>query len=206
MLTHRFDEALDLAHAWHRSQKRKGTEIPYVGHLLGVSALVLEHGGTEDEAIAGLLHDALEDAPDQEEADYRRGEIRHRFGDAVLAIVEACTDAEPDERQRARVPDPGERLAKWRARKARYIEHVRAAPGAALLVSAADKVHNARAIVRDLGAVGRAVFERFTGKRDGTLWYYRELSAALNGRVADEPRIANLVRELARLVEEMGVG
>lgn len=205
MLTHRFDDALDLAHAWHRDQKRKGTEVPYVGHLLAVSALVLEHEGTEDEAIAALLHDGLEDAPSQDEADTRRAAIRTRFGDAVLAIVEACTDAEPAEKRRERGPDE-ERLATWRARKRRYIEHLRAASRSALLVSASDKVHNARAIVRDLGMVGPAVFDRFTGKRDGTLWYYRELCAVLSARLGDEPRIENLARELARLVTELGAG
>ena len=177
-----------------------------MAHLLAVSALVLEHGGTEDEAIAALLHDALEDAPDQEEADRRREEIRQRFGEGVLGIVEACTDAEPAEKQRERTPDETLRMERWRARKARYLGHLRDAPGPVVLVCAADKVHNAAAIVRDLRAVGASVFDRFTAKRDGTLWYYEQVLAALEKRVGEEPRIAALVWELSRLVEEMGAG
>jgi len=171
MLTHRYDEALDLAHAWHRDQKRKGTGIPYVAHLLAVSALVLEHEGTEEEAIAGLLHDALEDAPDQEEADRRRCEIRRRFGESVLSIVEACTDAEPSAKALERSLEPGAKRAAYQDRKSRYIEHLPAADRSARLVAAADKVHNAGAIVRDLHAIGLAVFERFMAKRELTLWY-----------------------------------
>jgi hypothetical protein len=187
MLTHRSDEALDLAHAWHRDQKRKGTQIPYVGHLLAVSALVLEHGGTEEEAVAGLLHDALEDAPAQEEAIARRGEIRHRFGEGVLSIVEACMDAEPAGKARERTLEPEAKTVAYRARKTRYVEHLAEAPGSVLLVAAADKVHNAGAIVRDL-----------------TLWYYRAVLAGLEARVGEEPRIAGLVRELGRLVRDRG--
>lgn len=206
MLTQRYDDALRLAHQWHRGQKRKGTEVPYVAHLLAVSALVLEDGGTEDEAIAGLLHDALEDAPNQEEADARRGEIRHRFGEAVLAVVEACTDAEPLSKGAERELDGDARREAWRGRKARYVEHLGHVPGAVLLVAAADKVHNAGAIVRDVRTGGPAVFDRFVGKRDGTLWYYRQVLAALEARVGDEPRIAALVLELGRWVGEMGEG
>ena len=206
MLTPRYDEALDLAHAWHRGQKRKGTEVPYVSHLLAVSALVLEHGGTEEEAVAGLLHDALEDAPSQEEADARRGEIRYRFGEGVLSIVEACTDAEPLGKTRERALDEDGRRAAWRTRKENYVAHLAHVRGSVVLVAAADKVHNAGAIVRDVRALGPGVFDRFVGRQDGTLWYYGEVLTALEARVADEPRIAPLIRELTRLVGEMGEG
>jgi (p)ppGpp synthase/HD superfamily hydrolase len=204
MLTHRYDDALVLAHSWHRTQGRKGTGTPYVAHLLSVSALVLEHGGTEDEAVAGLLHDALEDAKDQQEADARRDKIRHRFGQGVLDVVEACTDAEPRAKQaEAKLQGDGRRK-QWKVRKTGYIDHLARATASVLLVSAADKVHNASAIVRDLTADGPEVFSRFVGRREGTLWYYGTVLRALESRAGDEPRIEGLVRELGRLVSEMG--
>lgn len=208
MLSTRYSDALVLAHAWHRSQMRKGTEIPYVAHLLAVSALVLEHGGTEEEAIAALLHDALEDAPNQEEANARRAEIRHRFGDGVLAVVEACTDAEPAGKGAERGLDGAERQKAYRARKTAYVDHLRdpSTSGSVLLVAAADKVHNATAIVGDVRALGASVFDRFTADRETTLWYYRSVCAALSGRVGEEPRIGGLVATLAELVEAMGAG
>lgn len=199
----RLEEARALADSWHRGQTRKGSDIPYVDHVLAVSALVREHGGTEDEAIAGLLHDALEDAPDQGEAERRRGDILRAFGRVVLSIVEACTDAAPAERTTERALEGEGRVVAHRTRKARYVAHLSDASGSVLLVSAADKVHNAGAIVRDLRAVGPEVFDRFSGKRAGTLWYYGALLAALEARVGDEPRIATLVRELGQLVGEM---
>jgi (p)ppGpp synthase/HD superfamily hydrolase len=204
LLTHRYDDALVRAHAWQRSQKRKGTPVPYVAHLLAVSALVLEHGGTEDEAIAALFHDALEDAPNQEEANARRSEIRHRFGDAVLQVVAACTDAEPDGKGAERKLDEEGRREAWMARKTAYVAHLEHTFASVLLVAAADKVHNAAAIVRDVGTHGPEVFMRFVGRADGTLWYYREVHTALQARAPEEPRVGVLVAELGRLVREMG--
>ena len=204
MLTARYDDALLLAHQWHRDQKRKGTQVPYMAHLMTVSGLVLEHGGTEDEAIAGLLHDALEDAPNQEEADHRRGEIRHRFGAEVLAIVEACTDAEPFGKDAERKLDEEGRREAWMTRKQAYVAQLGVVGGSVLLVAGADKLHNARAIVRDVAAHGPGVFDRFVGRRDGTVWYYRAVLAALEARVGDEERIGPLVRELGRVVGGMG--
>jgi GTP pyrophosphokinase len=158
-LSKRFDEALIYAADLHREQKRKATEVPYVAHLLAVASLALEHGASEDEAIAALLHDAIED----QGGAATREEIRRRFGDAVTAIVDGCTDAEV-------VPKPP-----WRARKEAYVAHVRSAPPSVRLVSSADKLHNARSILADYRLLGDDVWKRFAGGRDGTLWYYRAL-------------------------------
>lgn len=204
MTTSRYAEALALAQRWHLTQLRKGTEIPYIKHLEALADLVAQHGGTEDERIAGLLHDSLKDAPTQEEAERRRGEIRARFGDGVLAVVEACTDAEPEARGAERALESTARFEGWMDRKWRYVEHLRTAAPSVLLVAAADKVHNADAIVKDPGTVGRAVFHRFKGERHGTLWYYRSLWAMLALRAEDEPRIGGLVGELEVLAREMG--
>lgn len=159
ILTQRFHDALGYAMELHATQVRKGTTIPYLAHLLAVASLVIEHGSTEDEAIAALLHDAIEDqggVPTREE-------IRRRFGDTVVAIVDGCTDAEV-------FPKPP-----WRQRKAAYIAHLQHAPPAVQLVSIADKLHNARAILADYRTLGDALWTRFNGGRDGTLWYYRTL-------------------------------
>jgi (p)ppGpp synthase/HD superfamily hydrolase len=166
-------EAASLAFRLHAAQRRKGTDIPYIAHLMAVAALVLEHGGDEEQAIAALLHDAIEDCGVEHEAG-----IAARFGPRVAAIVRACTDAEV-------VPKPP-----WRARKEAYIAHLDETPPDALLVSACDKLHNARAILADLRAEGASVFARFNGGRDGTLWYYATLAdrfaTLLPGRLARE--------------------
>lgn len=180
--TNRFQEAVLLALHLHAQQKRKGTTIPYVAHLLAVTALVLEDGGNEDEAIAALLHDAIEDAG----GDATRQEIRRRFGDTVVAIVNGCTDAEM-------MPKPP-----WLERKKQYLEHLRGAGPAILRVSAADKLHNARAVLSDLRRHGNAVWGRFNGGREGTLWYYRRLV-----QVFREAGPSFLVEELDRVVAEL---
>ncbi len=135
MLTGRFDDAFHYAHRLHRSQMRKGTPIPYISHLMTVAALVIEHGGNEDQAIAALLHDAAEDQGGAETLD----DIRKRFGDAVAEIVADCTDAWTD-------PKPD-----WRPRKEAYLAKLPAKPTPSLLVSLADKTHNAEAILSRLG-------------------------------------------------------
>jgi len=160
MLSERFDRALIYASYLHRRQRRKGSDVPYISHLLAVSALVIEHGGSEDQAIAALLHDAAEDQGGRETLD----EIEQRFGPAVAAIVSDCTDSWVE-------PRPA-----WRPRKEAYLESLRHKPPQSLLVSLADKTHNARAIAVDHAAVGEAVWSRFTGGRDGSLWYYRALA------------------------------
>jgi (p)ppGpp synthase/HD superfamily hydrolase len=182
LLTERFQDALVYAAQLHATQKRKGTEIPYVAHLLGVAALVIEAGGDEDEAIAALLHDAVED----QGGAHTRETIRRRFGDRVTRIVDGCTDTDI-------VPKPP-----WRERKEQYIAHVLHAPADVRRVSVADKLHNARSIIADLRRDGPSTFERFKGGRDGTLWYYRALLEAYQAAGADP-----LVDELARVVGEM---
>ena len=183
----RFREALVWAAELHEEQRRKGGNVPYVAHLLGVAAIVLEHGGDEDQAIGALLHDALEDQAHR----MSPNEIRARFGDRVERIVEACTDGDPQE-QRDRDH------ARWIARKEKYIAEVATKPVEALLVSMADKLHNARAILEDYREIGEALWPRFTTGRDGTLWYYRSLLAAF------KPRAGNrLWHELDRTVAEI---
>ena len=159
MLTTRYDEALIFAHKLHRQQTRKGTPIPYISHLLSVSALVIEHGGTEDQAIAALLHDGPEDQGGQAILSI----IRDAFGEAVAGIVADCTDAWVE-------PKPP-----WRARKEAYLAKLAHKPQASLLVSLADKTHNAEAILFDYREIGDALWERFNGGKDGTHWYYASL-------------------------------
>ena len=206
MLTDRYDRALVLAAAHHRKQERKGTKIPYLSHLLAVSSIVLENGGSEDDAIAGLLHDAVEDAEDVETLDAVREEIRRAFGDSVLEIVEACSDSDAREKKDERALSHEEKLQSYYDRKRRYIKHLDIAPGSVLIVSASDKVHNARAIVRDLEIQGRSIFTRFNAGEEGTLWYYTKLADGFAGRVADEPRIAWVSKELSRQVDAMHPG
>ncbi len=167
----RFAAALAMAHAAHRMQVRKGTDVPYISHPLAVAALILEFGGNEEQAIAGLLHDTIEDAG---EAWAER--IGAAFGPAVLAMVRGCTDGSFEAKAAARTPEA--KYANWRERKRGYLAHLRQVPVGApvLLVSACDKLHNARSIVADLHLLGDALFDRFTGRRDGTLWYYDEVA------------------------------
>ena len=178
----KFERALLCASRLHESQYRKGTSIPYVTHLLAVASIVGENGGTEDEVVAALLHDAPEDQGGEDTLE----DIRARFGDSVAEIVDGCTDTYED-------PKPA-----WRPRKEAYVAHVRTAPASVRLVSAADKLHNARSILADLRAVGDELWERFTGGKKGTLWYYRTLVEAYNG--ADSNPI---VEELDRVVREI---
>ena len=182
-LSHRFEQALVYASIVHAGHVRKGTTIPYVSHLLAVAALVLEHGGDEDEAIAALLHDAVEDAGGQP----RLADIRQRFGERVAEIVLGCTDTDV-------CPKPP-----WKARKEAYIAHLEQVSPSARLVSCCDKLHNTRCIVADLRMLGDAVWQRFTGRRDGSLWYYTALLAEYQRLDVSKP----LVDELARTVEVM---
>jgi (p)ppGpp synthase/HD superfamily hydrolase len=185
-LTDRFEEALIYAARLHACQVRKGSGVPYVSHLLAVCALVMEFGGDEDQAIAGLLHDAIEDQGGKG----TREEIRKRFGDRVTAIVEGCTDADT-------LPKPP-----WKPRKEAYIAHLRKAPEEVRLVSAADKLHNVRTITADYRQLGENLWSRFRGGKEGTLWYYRELVRTFwdlgPQAIADE--LAQAVEELEFLV------
>jgi (p)ppGpp synthase/HD superfamily hydrolase len=192
----RFQEALQFAIAVHARQNRKGTRIPYAAHLLAVCALVLSDGGDEDEAIAALLHDALEDHPKTVSPD----EIDRRFGPRVLRLVQACTDTPPDYTGGAKPP--------WGDRKRAYLRHIRQAGPQGTRVALADKVDNARAIVTDYRELGDALWSRFSSGKDEQLWYYRELveafqEAGARGRMLDELR--RLVDELERLVADASV-
>jgi (p)ppGpp synthase/HD superfamily hydrolase len=182
ILTSKFDEALAYAVDLHRAQPRKGTGVPYVSHLLSVAALVLEHGGTEEQAIAALLHDAVEDQGGRPTAEA----IRARFGETVAEIVDGCTDTDL-------TPKPP-----WRERKEAYVARVRREPAHVRLVSAADKLHNARTMVTDLRIHGPSLWERFNAGRDETLWYLGALVEAFR-----EAGTAPIVEELARTVAEL---
>ncbi|MBD2728007.1 bifunctional (p)ppGpp synthetase/guanosine-3',5'-bis(diphosphate) 3'-pyrophosphohydrolase [Nostoc sp. FACHB-892] len=159
MLSERFTTALTYATQLHANQVRKGSGVPYIAHLLGVASIALEYGANEDEAIAALLHDAIED----QGGAATREEIRRRFGNNVTAIVDGCTDADT-------TPKPS-----WRERKEAYIAHIPTASPSVLLVSLADKLYNAQSILKDYRVLGDSLWERFHGGKEGTLWYYRAL-------------------------------
>jgi len=186
-LTTRFDEALIYARAAHDGHKRKGTEIPYFAHLMSVAALTMEAGGSKDQAIAALLHDAVEDQGGLPRLD----DIRMRFGEAVADIVHACTDSHVE-------PKPD-----WKPRKEAYLEGMAAKSADALLVSLADKTHNAEAILADFRHMGDALFDRFTGRKEGTLWYYGALSEVFTRRIPG-PAADRLARAVKALQTEAG--
>jgi (p)ppGpp synthase/HD superfamily hydrolase len=190
MLTDRFDDALVFARQRHNTQIRKGSGVPYVSHLLGVSSLVLEAGGDEDQAIAGLLHDTLEDF---DHTGVTFHEVAERFGERVARIVRDCSDAEPGS---------GEDKAPWRQRKETYIASLAGHADDSLLVSNADKLHNARSLLTDYLRVGPDLWSRFNPDAD-QLWYYRSLVEIFNTRrspLAGE--LERTVSELASLVEQ----
>lgn len=181
-LSSRFIEALSYAAELHSRQQRKVSGEPYVSHLLGVAAIALQYGADEDEAIAALLHDAIED----QGGAAAREAIRDRFGPRVVQIVDGCSDTDV-------TPKPP-----WRTRKEAYIEHLRHATDSMRLVSTADKIHNARAILQEYRVRGAALWEHFRGGRDGTLWYYRSIVDTLK-QTAPNP----MVEELGRIVTEL---
>ena len=184
-ISSRFQDALTYASTLHAAQARKSRGVPYLAHLLSVAALAMEHGANEDEAIAALLHDAVEDQGGHPTLDA----IRARFGDRVASIVEGCSDA---------FGTVGQEKAPWRQRKEQYIAHLKMADESVRLVSACDKLHNARSILSDILAEGDGVFSLFKGGKDGTLWYYRSIVEIL--RQAGPARIA---AELDRVVQEI---
>ena len=184
--TEKLDKALAYAADLHRDQVRKGTCVPYVTHLLAVAAIVGENGGTESEVIAALLHDAPEDAGGEP----RLAEIRARFGDGVADIVAGCTDTHED-------PKPP-----WRQRKEDYLALLSEAPTPVRLVSAADKLHNARSVLADYRTIGEGLWDRFNGGKAGTLWYYRAVAdklAEAGGPIVDE--LDRVVTDLERIVD-----
>ncbi len=178
----RFRRAFLFAADKHAGQARKASTIPYIAHLMGVASLVLEFGGDEDMAIAALLHDVVEDcggAP-------MLAQVRRRFGNRVAKIVAGCTDSDT-------TPKPA-----WRERKESYIRHLKNADAETRLVSAADKLNNVRSILTDYRDVGEAIWARFHGGRDGTLWYYRTL---LEEFLESKPN--RLIREFQLAVREL---
>lgn len=182
-LGERFREALGYATALHNTQTRKASEVPYVGHLLSVAGLVIEADGTEIEAIAGLLHDAAED----QGGDATLAEIEERFGPEVAVIVAECSDT-------VVTPKPP-----WRQRKENYIRHLDKASDSTIRVSMADKLDNARAILRDLRREGPQVWQRFTTEDpQDHLWYYQSLLEIYRRRSKSW-----LVDELARVVHTL---
>lgn len=191
-LTQRYGRAVELARQVHADDVRKGTTIPYLSHVLAVSSLVLEHHGTEDQAIAALLHDTAEDHGGVE----RINQIRAEFGEIVADIVEACSDS--------LVEDPNDK-APWWNRKIGYLTRLGTEPPDVALVSAADKLHNARAILADYRAIGDELWKRFNADagRPGSLWYYTRLSEVLTERLSDsaaEPLAAEVVRTVDTIV------
>jgi (p)ppGpp synthase/HD superfamily hydrolase len=184
LYSERLLKALAAAAQMHAAQRRKGTNIPYLSHLIGTCAIALDYGADEEEAISALLHDAIEDVTPTEAA---RAAVAG-FGERVLRIVEGCTDSDEH-------PKPP-----WPERKEAYLRHLASADASILLVSAADKLHNARSVVADLRSVGDAVWDRFTESREESLWYYRALVDALRANPAHRPK---LIDELDRNVTEM---
>ena len=178
----KFERALPYASRLHRDQVRKGTSTPYITHLLAVASIVGENGGTEDEVVAALLHDA----PEDQGGEARLRDIRARFGDGVAEIVDGCTDT-------YETPKPP-----WRERKERYLAHLAGASESVRLVSSADKLHNARTVLSDYRLLGEDLWTRFNGKKEGTLWYYRAIVGTLQG---DGP----IVEELDRVVTELEI-
>ena len=182
LLTSRFETALDFAFHLHKNQYRKGSNIPYISHLLAVTAIVIENGGSENQAIAALLHDAVEDQGGYDTLQ----KIEEQYGSEVAEIVEGCTDAFTD-------PKP-----EWKGRKTAYLTKLEQSPDSILLVSLADKVHNAHSILRDLQSNEKNIWEKFKGGKEGTLWYYQSLVKIFN-----TSRYPYLTSELSQVVTKI---
>ena len=189
--------AMDLALDWHGDQVRKGTQLPYLSHLLQVAGLVLEHGGSVQQAVAALLHDSLEDAPEGNARAQREQAIRDAFGPEVLGIVRDCTDTEEGESKDNKAP--------WRLRKERYLKHLATASERTALVAACDKRHNLAAIVGDARAIGPALWERFNASPPEQVWYFEGVVEALGPKVPDRLRqeLEDLLDDLREMVEAL---
>ncbi|MGB7441428.1 MAG: HD domain-containing protein [Coleofasciculaceae cyanobacterium] len=181
-LSTRFEDALVYATRLHANQVRKSRGVPYISHLLSVAALVLEDGGDEDEAIAALLHDAIEDQGGAK----TREEIHQRFGEKVVSIINGCTESET-------LPKPP-----WKERKLNYLEKIRLAFPEVRRVSLADKLHNARSLIADLELEGEKVWQRFNGTKEEILWFYQSLL-----EIYQQQDSSFLTRELARLISRL---
>ena len=180
ILTHQYTLALVYCAEIHAGQRRKGNATPYLAHLLSVSALVLEDGGDETEAIAALLHDSLEDQPDRTS----REEIRQRFGEGAAQLVVACTDTPVDYHGGPKPP--------WRERKEKYLQHIRDGAGGAQRIVLADKLHNLRTMLADYRRVGEDLWPVFNAGKADQLWLYQTLVAAF-AQAGVTPRIAEEV-------------
>lgn len=189
LLDARFEQALVYAFRLHSGQKRKQSQVPYIAHLLGVTSIVLEDGGNEDEAIAALLHDAVEDQGGLDTLE----QIRVRFGSNVADLVLALSDSYTQ-------PKPP-----WRERKQAYIDSIPGASPSEIRISLADKVYNARSILRDLRQEGDRIWSRFNGGKDGTLWYYQQLIIAFQTH-GEQPLLSELIRLLAQIRLESDKG
>ena len=189
-LTERYADAVAYAATAHAAQRRKGTDIPYIAHLLAVSGSVLEAGGDEDQAIAGLLHDVVEDQGGLPRAD----DVRARFGDRVADIVLGCSDSTTEDRK-DKLP--------YAERKAAHIAHLREASDDVLLVTAADKLHNARAIHSDLLVDGPGMLSRFNGTPEQILWYYDSILEVLESRVVASTLTASLRHTIREIKESL---
>jgi (p)ppGpp synthase/HD superfamily hydrolase len=182
LLSDQFQEAFNYAFKLHRNQIRKGSDVPYLSHLMSVAALVLENGGDEEEAIAALLHDAVEDQGGLETLD----QIRQLFGERVASIVEECTDS-------FSTPKPP-----WRDRKLNYLQRLEYASTSALIVSLADKLHNIQSLLFVYLRDGEEIWKRFRGGKEGTLWYYHQLSSTFHTH-GENPMLTEFDRVLGRL-------
>jgi len=193
VLTDKFDRALLYATHVHGGQVRKGTSTPYVAHLLAVAATVLEYGGDEDLAIAALLHDSAEDQGGKARLD----DVRNRFGERVAKVVAACSDSLAN-------TAGGEQKADWEKRKKDYLAHLRNADEDILRVSLADKVHNARSILRDLRKpdIGEKIWDRFSQPKERTLWSYRSLADLFRETLPSQ--LSNELHEIVEVLEAGG--
>ena len=189
--TDRIIDALIFSINLHKNQLRKGSQIPYIAHLLGVTSLVMEAGGDTDQAIAALLHDAVEDQGGIKTLK----EIQTKFGDRVARIVEECSDS-------FTYPKPP-----WRQRKEKYLKHLPSATADARLVSLADKLHNSRSILLDIKNNGLEIFDKFKGGKEGTLWYYKSLAEIFkqieSNCLVDE--FVMVVEQIEQIINEDGI-
>lgn len=192
-LTNRYKEALGFAFDLHKDDRRKGKGTPYIAHLLSVSAMVMDDGGTEDEAVGGILHDSLEDHPDL----VTKESLESQFGAAVADIVLGCTDT-PDGFQGGEKPP-------WKDRKVAYINHLKDAPPSVLRVAIADKLHNARELLSDLELEGKSTIDRFNVGWDEQVWYLDELLAVFDDRLQGSLHLDSFRKTVRRLKSVLGL-
>ena len=198
MLGEKFDEALALASELHRKQNRKGTPIPYMSHLMAVAGIVLEANAyhpmdnIEDVAIGALLHDAIEDQGHKIDLD----QIKEKFGDTVYRIVLECSDAI--------VTKKGQKKPPWKDRKRAYLDKIAGKSQETLLVSCADKMHNARCIMFDHDRIGDAIWDRFNAGKDGTIWYYKSLAEELEKAWPENPLLPDFQALVQRMEQAVG--